>query len=95
MVDAFKFRGRMWSFRILDTIQRSECILRQLREPLTVTRVVANKSVVTTADNAASSLRSGRLSAAVPHFRRSTINYYESKNENLSTSNIGSHRANG
>ena len=31
-----------------------------------------NKSVVATADNGASSLRSGRLIPAVPHFRRST-----------------------
>ena len=30
----------------------------------------ANKSVVATADNAASSLRSGRPFPAVPHFRR-------------------------
>lgn len=30
-----------------------------------------NKSVVATADNAASSLRSGRLTPAVPHFKRS------------------------
>jgi len=30
-----------------------------------------NKSVVATADNAASSLRSGRLTSAVPHFKRS------------------------
>ena len=29
-----------------------------------------NKSVVATADNGASSLRSGRLIPAVPHFRR-------------------------
>ena len=30
----------------------------------------ANKSVVATADNAAGSLRSGRLFPAVPHFKR-------------------------
>ena len=32
-----------------------------------------NKSVVATADNAASSLRSGRLDPAAPHFKRSTM----------------------
>jgi hypothetical protein len=39
----------------------------------TITRM-ANKPVVTTADNTSGSLHSGRLSPAVPHFKRSLRN---------------------